>query len=79
MDTVFPSSREERCPRHDCESQQVERLQSETEFARLRATSSGHALFLCLTCQRPFKLVREPGAAAATRRGRPRPVARLER
>jgi hypothetical protein len=76
MDIVFPSSREERCPRNDCVSWQVERLQTETEFARLRVTSGAEALFLCLTCQRPFKLVREP---AATPRRRPRPVAPLER
>jgi hypothetical protein len=77
MDIVFPSSREERCPRSDCGSREVEQL--ETEFVRLRAKSSAQALFVCLTCQRPFKLVRESAAPPAPLRGRGGPAGSLER
>ncbi len=79
MDSVFPLSREKKCPRSDCESQQVERLQTEAEFARLNVESPAHTLWLCIMCQRPFKLVREPEVAAAPMRARRGQVAPLER
>lgn len=65
MSMVFPSSREQKCPRDDCGSRQVERLGPEAEFA-----GPACALWLCIMCQRPFKLVSEPDVAAATVRRR---------
>ena len=78
MGMVFPSSREEKCPREDCGSEQVERLGTETEFAGLNVESPARTLWLCVMCQRPFKLVREPEVAAALVRGRRGPVVQLE-
>jgi hypothetical protein len=75
MGTVFPSSREERCPRDDCRSPQVEPLR-QAEFASLGRESSPGALWLCMMCQRPFKLVRESEAAVQGRRD---PAIPLER
>jgi len=79
MDVVFPSSREEKCPRTDCGSLEVERLRAGAEFARLSVESPVHTLWLCVMCQRPFKLVREPGTAPAPERGRRGPIVPLER
>lgn len=81
MSMVFPSSREQKCPRDDCGSRQVERLGPEAEFAGLGLDSSACALWLCIMCQRPFKLVSEPHIAAATvrrRRGQGLPLQQRE-
>ncbi len=79
MGMVFPSSIEEKCPRHDCESLQVERLATEADFGGLTFDSPARMLWLCLVCQRPFKLVSgaEAQVAAATARGRRAPVVQL--
>jgi hypothetical protein len=61
MDMVFPASREEKCPRDDCGSPQVEPL-DRTEFAS-PGREPATAVWLCMMCQRPFKLVREREAA----------------
>jgi hypothetical protein len=66
MGMVFPSSPDEKCPRDDCGSRHVERLGAEAEFAGLNLGSPARALWLCIMCQRPFKLVRQPKVAATT-------------
>lgn len=79
MGTVFPTSSGEQCPRDDCGSRQVERLAGRADFASLNLDSPARTLWLCLACQRPFKLVKcaDAQAAPATARVRPAPVARL--
>jgi len=78
MDIVFPSSREEKCPRDDCESRYVEPLGTTGGFASLNVESPGRAVWLCIMCGRPFKLVREPETASRAGRGRRGPRSRSE-
>jgi len=58
MSTVFPASLGEKCPRADCGSPEVEPLDTQADFRSLTLCSPVRALWLCQTCQRPFKLVR---------------------
>jgi hypothetical protein len=76
---VFPLSREEKCPREDCGSRHVERLGIDAGFAGFNLQSPARTLWLCVMCERPFKLVREPEVAASAARGRRGPVIPLER
>lgn len=80
MGMVFPASREEKCPRDDCRSQRVERLGTQADFGNLSLDSSVRALWLCLKCQRPFKLVRRVGAqvGVTTEQRRRAPVVQLD-
>jgi len=64
MGMVFPASREEKCPRHDCASRQVEPL-DDAEFA-CPGREPATAVWLCMMCQRPFKVVRERDAAGTS-------------
>ena len=75
MGTVFPASGGEQCPREDCGSRQVERLGARAGFGSLTLDSPLQTLWLCLTCQRPFKLVKCGGAHVGppTAPGRPGP------
>jgi hypothetical protein len=70
MGMVFPSSREEKCPRDDCASWHVERL-GRAEFANLNLESSGGTLWLCVMCQRPFKLAAQSDIGGDPRVGPP--------
>jgi len=75
MGTVFPASSGEKCPRDDCGSRQVERL----DFANPSLDSPARTLWLCLTCQRPFKLLRGAEAQVGQVTGRKRPVVQLSK
>jgi len=80
MGMVFPASSGEKCPRDDCGSQRVERLGRQADFGNLSLDSSVRTLWLCLKCQRPFKLVRRVGAqvGVTTERRRWAPVVQLD-
>jgi hypothetical protein len=71
MSMVFPASDGEKCPRDDCGSNRVERLGTQADFGNLSVDSPVRTLWLCLACQRPFKLVRRAGVhvGAKTERG----------
>jgi hypothetical protein len=79
MGTVFPASGGEQCPGDNCGSRQVERLGARADFGSLNLDSPAQTLWLRLTCQRPFKLVKCGGAQVgpATARGRQGPGVQL--
>lgn len=70
MSMVFPASSAEKCPRDDCGSNRVERLGTQVDFGNLSVDSPGRTLWLCLACQRPFKLVRPAGVHVGAKTGR---------
>ncbi len=67
MSMVFPASSGEKCPRDDCGSTRVERLGTQADFGKLNVDSPVRTLWLCLACERPFKVVRPGGVHVGAR------------